>query len=146
MDNVVDVAVSLLDELDCSCVIITREGEKIVCNRRGIADLYDILKVHPEQLHGATVADKVVGKGAAALMAAGGVLRVHTHMISRDALMLFKTEGVEVTYDAEVDYIINRAGTGRCPVESMCDGFKTASECLPAIDAFIEGLRNRVSE
>lgn len=40
---------------------------------RGISDLYGILTEHPDWLRGASVADKVVGKGAAALLILGGV-------------------------------------------------------------------------
>ena len=40
---------------------------------RGISDLYDLLTEHPGWLRGASVADKVVGKGAAALLILGGV-------------------------------------------------------------------------
>lgn len=35
---------------------------------RGISDLYGLLTEHPGWLRGASVADKVVGKGAAALL------------------------------------------------------------------------------
>ncbi len=40
---------------------------------RGIFDLYGILTEHPDWLRGASVADKVVGKGAAALLILDGV-------------------------------------------------------------------------
>ena len=40
---------------------------------RGVSDLYGLLTREPETLRGASVADKVVGKGAAALMVLGGV-------------------------------------------------------------------------
>lgn len=40
---------------------------------RGISDLYKIYNQDKELLHGASVADKIVGKGAAALMALGYV-------------------------------------------------------------------------
>ncbi len=45
---------------------------------RGVADLYRLLREAPATLPGAMVADKVVGKGAAALMILGGVREVFT--------------------------------------------------------------------
>ena len=60
-----------------ACVI--RNGnEERVFYQRGVADLYDLLKNQPDFLNHAQVADKVIGKGAAALMALGKVAEVYT--------------------------------------------------------------------
>ena len=61
--------VKQLHEGKHSCVILTARGDTYTCNRRGVADLYEIYRTMPEVLEGATVADKVIGKGAAALLA-----------------------------------------------------------------------------
>lgn len=128
----------LLDRLDCSCVIINPGGDVTTCHRRGVIDLYDLLNCNPLKLSGAVIADKVVGKGAAALMALGGVAEVHARVMSRDALRLLQREGVAASCDIEVDAISNRAGTGRCPVETLCQQCITAAECLPLIKTFID--------
>ena len=47
--------------------------------QRGVADLYDLLTQEPDFLKGASIADKVVGKGAAALMILGGIRELHDH-------------------------------------------------------------------
>ena len=99
---------------------------------RGVKPLYSLLVSQPEKLRGAWIADKVVGKGAAALMIAGGV--------ERD---LFAGSQVEVTFDAEVPHIINRSGTGFCPVETLCASCATAGECVPLIARFVESLPTR---
>lgn len=54
--------------------------------QRGVADLYDLLTQEPDFLKGASIADKVVGKGAAALMILGGIRELHTDIISSKAL------------------------------------------------------------
>lgn len=57
-------------------------GDRIrTFTRRGVADLYDLLVQEPEFLHGAFVADKVIGKAAASLMVLGGVRQVYTRTI-----------------------------------------------------------------
>ena len=57
----------------CSCVI--RSGDVIrIFRERGVKDLFRLLKEEPVMLRGAFIADKVVGKAAAALMVLGGVL------------------------------------------------------------------------
>ena len=56
----------------CSCVI--RNGSDMrVFYERGVKDLYRLLKEEPGLLRGAFVADKVVGKAAAALLARRGI-------------------------------------------------------------------------
>ena len=70
-------------------------------SRKGVADLYDMLHTEPELLDGAFIADKVVGKGAAALMILGKVSRLHTHIISTPALCLLRKAGVLVGFDVE---------------------------------------------
>lgn len=104
---------------------------------RGVADLYRLVTQEAAMLAGASVADKVVGKGAAALMITGGVREVYAGVISTPALRLFEKSSVKVTYGREVPNIINRAGTGICPVETLCMPCATAEECLPLIGEFI---------
>lgn len=106
--------------------------------RRGVADLHTLLTEEPGLLRGASVADKVTGKGAAALMMLGGVAEMHTDVISESALGLLAQSGMTVHYDRAVPHIVNRRGDGMCPVETLCLGCRTAAECLPLITEFIE--------
>lgn len=128
---------TLLHDGNHTLVVAGGDGEVRTFDRRGVADLLDLLTAEPRFLRGAVVADKVVGKGAAALMISGGVAEVHTGIISEDALALFAESNVRVTFDRQVPFIRNRAGTGCCPVEALCRDCATAAECLPRIRNFI---------
>lgn len=108
---------------------------------RGISDLYGLLTEHPDWLRDASVADKVVGKGAAALLILGGVRELFAGVISTSALGLFEDSGISLRFAKKVPYIINRKGDGLCPVEALCKDCKTAAECLPFIQGFINKLR-----
>lgn len=111
--------------------------------RRGVADLMCLLTDEPATLRGALVADKVVGKAAASLMILGGVAELHTDVISRPALDLFsRYPGVRVSYDTVADYVVNRAGTGMCPLETRCLDIATPAGCLDAITSFINNKSN----
>lgn len=123
-----------------SCVI--RNGDKIrTFTKRGVADLYHLLQDEPDFLNGAMVADKVVGKGAASLLILGDVRRVCALVMSDSALALLRRAGVETDCGEKVAYIRNRAGTGYCPVESLCAQAATAEEALPLIERFLASLR-----
>ena len=137
MDGKLSELTGLLHREGCSCVIFGR-GEVTLCHERGVKDLLRILDSDPSMLKDALIADKVVGKGAAALMIAGGVKSVYADVISRPALELFASSPVTVTYGTAVPNIINRAGTGVCPVETLCKDCRTAEECLPLIESFVK--------
>ena len=110
-------------------------------HQRGVSDLWQLLHEEPEFLRGAFVADKVVGKGAAALMAAGGVRGLYARTISRPALDLLAAAGIPVEYETAVEHIINRTGTGICPVEQLCADAPTPEACLPRIGEFVRRMK-----
>ena len=129
-----------IDELHAggwSCVICSDSGEMRTFSRRGVADLLALLHGEPRFLRGAFVADKVVGKGAAALMSLGGVAELYTDVISTPARTLLEQNGITVTAGVESPNIRNRAGDGICPVETLCADCTTAAECLPKIEDFV---------
>ena len=128
--------ITQLHALQCSC-IIHNNGATRTFHERGVKDLHRLLTQEPEILRGALLTDKVVGKGAAALMIAGGAAWVYADVISQAAMELFEQSRVNVQYGEIVPNIINRTGTDICPVEKLCQECKTAEECLPLIDKFI---------
>ena len=71
-------------------------------------------------MQGATIADKVIGKGAAALMILGGMAEVYADVVSTPARKLFEQYGVKLSCGKEVPHIINRQQTGYCPLEMAC--------------------------
>lgn len=132
----IEALVEILHTENCSCVI-SNAGNISRYHQKGVKDLFTLLKSEPEKLDGAMIADKVIGKGAAALMILGKVKRVHADVISQPALSLFDKARIEFSYGKCVPNIINRTKTGICPVETLCIKCKTPEECLPLITQFI---------
>ena len=128
---------AMLQEGGYTLVVKSADGEITTSMERGVKPLFTLLRRSPALLLRASLADKVVGKGAAAMMVAGGVKRVRTGVISRPALQLLLVHGVEVQYEEEVDAIVNRSRTDLCPVEKLCASAPTAEACLPLIEEFI---------
>lgn len=87
--------------------------------QRGIKDLLTLVSTNPEILHDALIADKAVGKAAAACMVAGGVKQVWADVMSEPALALLQNHGVTAECGTLVDHIINRTGDGWCPMERL---------------------------
>lgn len=135
MQDIIDI----LHREGCSCVILSG-GHITICRERGVKDLYHVLVDSPQILAGAYVADKVIGKGAAALMILGGVAEVYADVISESAVALFSSAGIGISYAERVPAIINRKGTGICPVEQLCAQCASAEECLPLIEKFMNTI------
>ncbi len=129
----------MLHDGDYSCVI-EHDGALRVFTRRGVADLYDLYRHDPGLLSGARVADRVVGRAAAALMIEGGVAELHAGVVSTGALELLGGSAVRLSFEREVPHIADRTGTGQCPLEERCRTAATAAECLARIDDFVSSV------
>ena len=80
---------------DYSCII--SNGDRVYKGvKRGVADLFGLLQEDASLLDGADVIDKVIGKGAAALLITGKVSRVFTPLISEGALRMLKSAGYNI--------------------------------------------------
>lgn len=133
--------VQILKESNHSLVIY--KNDISTYDGRGISDLFRLLHEQPATLEDALLADKIVGKGAAALMALGKVKEMYADIISQSALELLEQEGIRTTYGKLVSNIINRAGTGMCPVEARCLPCKTPAECFEQIRVFIKEMKQK---
>lgn len=133
--------VRLLHEKNASLAVRSRSGAVSFHYGRGVSDLARLINKQPEILRDAEVADKVVGKGAAALMIKAGVKKVHGDVVSNAAFELFKMYGTDISYDSLVPHIINRKKDGQCPVETLCGDCTDIDELYCRIADFISGFR-----
>ncbi len=130
-----------LDVAKCSCIVRNKGITTQYC-QKGVRDLYELVKNQSAVLRGAHVADKIVGKGAAALLVVGDVKRVTTHTITTPALKMLRDAGVEVGYEKEIAYVENRNKTGQCPLDERLKVIEDAQLCMPVIEKFIQDLDN----
>ena len=99
MDNLKNI----LHEGSYSCVIESG-GDVRTFSRRGVVDLYLLLRDEPEFLERAKVADKVIGKAGASLLVMGRIASLYTDVISTPALELLHDYGVEVSYHTFIHF------------------------------------------
>lgn len=128
--------IDILHQGGYSCVI-SKDGETRTFHQRGVADLWTLCQGDEQFLNGAQIADKVVGKGAAALMIYGGVKAVYADVISHPALQLLEEHEVSVSYETTTARIMNRQQSGLCPVETLCAELQSIEEMYHAISNFI---------
>lgn len=111
-------------------LLVYNHGELTTHANRGIQDLLQLISEQPERLKGAVVADKIIGKSAAAIMIVGGVKQVHTNIICTPARELFEANGVQVFASEEVPMIMNRNRSGMCPMDTQINEVESVEECV----------------
>lgn len=100
-----------------SAAVVTARGGVIAARESG-RGLQPILKLHADgALADAIVADKVIGRAAAAICVAGGAREVRALVMSADAKKLLDEHGIPSGAEALVPKILNRDRSGSCPME-----------------------------
>lgn len=108
----------------------------------GIMDLYR-LHLHPDSFsNGATIADKVIGIAAAALIIKVGIKKAYAEVISLPAAKLLRDANVEVDYVQMVPVIENKRRTDWCPLEKLCLSAQGIEEIISLIEKFM--LENEI--
>ncbi|MGI6153599.1 MAG: DUF1893 domain-containing protein [Christensenellaceae bacterium] len=112
-------AKELLENFDWTCVLVKGYSTSTSA-LHGIRPIMEWLKENAAALNGASIADKVVGKAAALLMAYGKAAEVYAGVISTPAKEVLQKNNIALEYGTEVPLIQNREGTGNCPMEAAC--------------------------
>ena len=124
----------MLNEQGLSLLVFNHDSLTTHANR-GVQDLLQLISEQPERLNGAVVADKIIGKAAAAIMATGGVREVHTNIICTAARELFEKEGILVFATEEVPMILNRDRSSMCPIDTQIADIESIEECVAILQA-----------
>jgi hypothetical protein len=66
---------------------------------------------------------------------------VHAQVISSAALQVLQDSPIAVSWDTQVEYIKNRTGDGRCPMEQATEGIDDPQEALVAIQEKLKELQ-----
>ena len=132
----------MLRREDVRGVVRSASGRLREFRRKGVIDLFQLLSDEPAFLQGASMADRVVGRGAALLMVKGGVKEVFTFVLSQPALDVLRQAGITISYDTLQPNIINRTGTDICPVEKLTADTTNPDEAFRLIGNFLNGTKS----
>lgn len=114
--------------------------------QKGILPMYEAVSQLKEQLQGAAVADRVIGKAAAMLISQFQIAYLHTEIISEAAKEKLEKAGIPYSYEKSVPYIQNRSKTDLCPVEKLSQGVEQVEELKQKISAFLNSLKESKNE
>ena len=131
MKTDLQTAIELLAKGEYTCVLC--KGDSIFTStERGVKPLLNWLN-NEAQFKDFSAADKVVGKATAFLYVLLGVKEVYAPVMSEGAVSVLKENGISAKYDTLAKNIINRMGTGICPMESAVKDISNPKDAVAAI-------------
>lgn len=136
MENLIEI----IKNGDCRGVVRSAGGTLHRFSNGGVVDLYRLVTGMSGEVAGGVIADRVIGRGAALLLVKGGIARVYAMVMSKGAAQVLADAGIEYTCEHETDYIVNRAGTGMCPVEKATLDTSDPDVALKCIEAFLSSV------
>jgi len=113
-----ELAKKILYELSANMVIVKKSMVQFIGYRPGLIDLAEIAVKRPKLIKGAAIADKVLGKAAAVILAFHGAEAIYGHVISSKGLDVLRRHRILVEYGSLVDHIKGKEG-GLCPYEKL---------------------------
>ena len=127
--------IEILRREKCS-LVVKNHGIVTTYSKPGVRDLEYLLDHDPEMLHGATIADKVIGKAAAAMVVVGGVKELFAEVMSKRAIPFLEEAGIAYTYGTLVDTIKEEGD--RCQLEKITAPATTPEETVALLRAHFE--------
>ncbi len=141
MKTDLSTAIETLNNGNYTCVLC-RGSEIYTSTERGVKPLIGFLDSGVD-LSGFSAADKIVGKAAALLYVLLGVKSVYAHVMSEGAVSVFTENNIVYQCDTTAKKIINRAGTGICPMEETVSGLSDPTDALKAIRSKLKQLAEK---
>ena len=127
--------IEILRREKCS-LVVKNHGIVTTYSKPGVRDLEHLLDHDPEMLDGATIADKVIGKAAAAMVVVGGVKVLYAEVMSKRAIPFLEEAGIAYSYGTLVDTIKEEGD--RCQLEKITAPATTPEETVALLRTHFE--------
>lgn len=123
-------------------IVVVKNGEVVFKSTdRGIKPMYNIAKNLKDEVKGAALADRVIGKGAAILCIYIGINEIYTDLISENAKNLLDKNTIKYEFYSKCAYIKNRDKTDYCPIEKRSFDIEDPKVLLDRIEIFLNDLK-----
>lgn len=137
----IEIAKNYLENENLAIAVV-KDGKLIFKSKdRGIKPMYilatDIIGLSKE----ASIADRVIGKGAAMLCKYMEIKEVYGQLISNNAIEVFNIGKIDYSYGATCPYIKNRDKTDLCPIEKIAMDIDDIDILLEEIGKFLNKIK-----
>ncbi|CAK7084876.1 DUF1893 domain-containing protein [Tissierella sp.] len=136
----IEIAKKLLIEEDQALVAV-KNGEVVFKSKdKGIKPMYIIATEMKAKVYEASLADRVIGKGAAILCGYIGIKEVYTDLISEGGIAALDKYKIPYTENKSCPYIKNRDKTDYCPIEKLSLAIEDPILLLQGIKEFFASI------
>ena len=119
-------------------LVVVKDGNILISKQKGgIRPLFDAVSELGDEMEGSCVADKVMGKAAAALCISAGVKGVYTPVMSRAAKGLLANNGIIHSTHLLAPWILNKDRSDLCPLEKLTMGTDNWKDIVEIVKEFV---------
>lgn len=136
----IDIAKRLLIEENLALVVVKNSEVIFKSIDKGIKPMYILATEMQEKAEGASLADRVIGRGAALLCGYIGINEVYTELISEGGIDTLNKYNISFTMAKLCPYIKNRDKTGYCPIEKISMDLEDPILLLQKIKDFLASI------
>ncbi len=119
--------------------VLIKRGKLIKTSyKKGVLPLLEVINGDDQVLNKAIIADKVIGRAAALLVANYQVKAVYAGTISEKAREILDNNSVFYQFGQYVPYIKNRNQTDQCPLEKLTSSISSPDSAYEQILQFYQ--------
>ncbi len=122
-------------------LVAARNHFYYVSHERGIAPIMIMLKRDRNYFYDCIVVDKIIGKAAAMMLTLSCAKYIHAQLMSTSAMRYLDQHGIPYSYDQSCEWIVNRSGTGMCPMEAAVASLEDGEAAYEALYQKLNQLR-----
>lgn len=119
-------------------IVAVKNGEVVFKSKdKGIKPIYTLAREMKEEAFGASIADKVIGKGAALLCGYLGIKEVYASLMSKGGQLVLENYKISYTMERSCSHIMNRDKTDYCPIEKLSLDTEDPEIFLSRVEEFL---------
>lgn len=136
----IGIAKKILEDENQKIAVVKDGGVVFKSTDRGIKPMYHLAKNMRDKTDGASIADRVIGKGAAILSVYLNVRDIYAELISESAIEILEKNHINYEFKDRCDHIKNRDKTDYCPIEKRSIDTEDPEILLERIEEFLNSL------
>ena len=134
----IEMAKKILGNKGVSLVIV-KEGQILFeSDSSGIRGLLQSIEKLKIEMYGSSVADRIVGRAAALLLAYSRVNEIYAFVLSRGGLEVLEENRIKVECQNLVQIIRDQTGKNICPFEKFSSEIKSLDKAFEQLKDFAE--------
>lgn len=137
----IEIAKKYLYEENLTIAVVKDEELLFKSTDKGIKPIYTIVTTAKEKAEGASIADRVIGKGAALLCKHIGIKEVYGELLSNSAMKVLDKANILYSCKKACPYIKNRDKTDYCPIEKIATGIEDIGCFLDKLERFLKNTK-----